>query len=293
MGATLAHRRRQSCSRRCVGRLPGASRGGRRRRPGHRVQRADRRRGVRPGRAGAAASSTASRSPRFGASATAIAVARVLLGDAPDFTFALDHRALPRRDPLFLVLGAVAGLLASRLQPRAARDHRGRRSAGPGGPSEGARRADRRRRRAAGVVARAGRRRRRAHAAHASSGDEPLACLPVVFLLRFGARAGLLRRATPGGLFAPLLVLGAQSGLALRAPAALPVPGLGIDPAAFAVVGMAAFFTGVVRAPLTGIVLVIEMTAAVTHAPADARRVLRGYARPNAAVRSAALQFLA
>jgi chloride channel protein, CIC family len=28
------------------------------------------------------------------------------------------------------------------------------------------------------------------------------------------------------------------------------------------VVGMAAFFTGVVRAPLTGIVLIIEMTAA-------------------------------
>jgi chloride channel protein, CIC family len=30
------------------------------------------------------------------------------------------------------------------------------------------------------------------------------------------------------------------------------------------VVGMAAFFTGVVRAPLTGIVLVTEMTASVT-----------------------------
>ena len=35
-------------------------------------------------------------------------------------------------------------------------------------------------------------------------------------------------------------------------------------PEAFAVVGMAAFFTGVVRAPLTGIVLVIEMTASFT-----------------------------
>ena len=31
----------------------------------------------------------------------------------------------------------------------------------------------------------------------------------------------------------------------------------------FAVVGMAAFFTGVVRAPLTGIVLATEMTANV------------------------------
>jgi CIC family chloride channel protein len=39
---------------------------------------------------------------------------------------------------------------------------------------------------------------------------------------------------------------------------------LNIQPEGFAVVGMAAFFTGVVRAPLTGIVLVVEMTANVT-----------------------------
>jgi chloride channel protein, CIC family len=41
-------------------------------------------------------------------------------------------------------------------------------------------------------------------------------------------------------------------------------PDLGIVPEAFAVVGMAALFTGVVQAPITGIVLVIEMTAGVT-----------------------------
>jgi len=41
-------------------------------------------------------------------------------------------------------------------------------------------------------------------------------------------------------------------------------PGLDVDPTAFAVVGMAAFFTGVVQAPVTGIVLVIEMTASFT-----------------------------
>jgi len=34
-----------------------------------------------------------------------------------------------------------------------------------------------------------------------------------------------------------------------------------VSPVAFAVVGMAAFFTGVVRAPFTGIVLIAEMTA--------------------------------
>jgi len=42
------------------------------------------------------------------------------------------------------------------------------------------------------------------------------------------------------------------------------LPGLAIDPVSFAVVGMAAFFVGVVRAPMTGVALVIEMTAAFT-----------------------------
>jgi chloride channel protein, CIC family len=69
---------------------------------------------------------------------------------------------------------------------------------------------------------------------------------------------------TPGGLFAPLLVLGAQLGLFFGLLSRLAFPDLDIQPEGFAVVGMAAFFTGVVRAPLTGIVLVTEMTASVT-----------------------------
>jgi CIC family chloride channel protein len=64
----------------------------------------------------------------------------------------------------------------------------------------------------------------------------------------------------PGGIFAPLLVQGALVGLAIGqlghnlAPGAVPIP------AVFAVVGMAAYFTAIVRAPLTGIMLIIEMT---------------------------------
>jgi CIC family chloride channel protein len=37
-------------------------------------------------------------------------------------------------------------------------------------------------------------------------------------------------------------------------------PELNVDIKLFAVVGMAAYFSGVVQAPLTGIVLIIEMT---------------------------------
>lgn len=60
----------------------------------------------------------------------------------------------------------------------------------------------------------------------------------------------------PGGIFAPLLVLGALAGTAFHGL----LPGPGAPLPLLAVVGMAGLFTGVVRAPLTGVVLLIEMT---------------------------------
>lgn len=67
---------------------------------------------------------------------------------------------------------------------------------------------------------------------------------------------------TPGGIFSPLLLIGAGQGLlfALLFNACTP-PEYHLAPTAFAVIGMSAFFTAVVRAPLTGIVLISEMTA--------------------------------
>lgn len=66
---------------------------------------------------------------------------------------------------------------------------------------------------------------------------------------------------TPGGLFAPLLALGALWG-SLFAGLACLIPGVdaGVT-VAMATVGMAAFFGAVVRAPFTGMVIVVEMTA--------------------------------
>ena len=68
---------------------------------------------------------------------------------------------------------------------------------------------------------------------------------------------------TPGGLFAPLLLLGASVG-ALFGGASESLLAGGAGQAAFAIVGMAALFAGVVRAPLTGVVLIVEMTESVT-----------------------------
>jgi len=64
----------------------------------------------------------------------------------------------------------------------------------------------------------------------------------------------------PGGIFAPMLLLGALCGAGLASAGAFAWPGLAGFAPVLAVLGMAAFFVGSVRAPLTGIVLVSEMT---------------------------------
>jgi CIC family chloride channel protein len=96
------------------------------------------------------------------------------------------------------------------------------------------------------------------------AGGVPAAAIPAAFLVRFALGAVSYAAATPGGLFAPMLVLGAQFGFLCGGMCQSLLPGLHADPEGFAVVGMAAFFTGVVRAPVTGIVLVTEMTASVS-----------------------------
>ncbi len=65
----------------------------------------------------------------------------------------------------------------------------------------------------------------------------------------------------PGGLFAPLLVIGALCGALFAAGWNRLVPGVPIDPIALSVVGMSTFFAATVRAPFTGILLIVEMTA--------------------------------
>jgi len=65
---------------------------------------------------------------------------------------------------------------------------------------------------------------------------------------------------TPGGLFAPLLLVGAMVGQVYGTLVHGVVPAAAPDPADLAVVGMAAFFAATVRAPITGAVLIVEMT---------------------------------
>ncbi len=96
-------------------------------------------------------------------------------------------------------------------------------------------------------------------------GGMPLTLLATAFAFRFVLSAVSYAAGTPGGLFAPMLVLGAQAGLFYGLLATRWFPAAGSDPTAFAVTGMAAFFTATVRAPVTGIILVIELTASDTQ----------------------------
>jgi CIC family chloride channel protein len=199
----------------------------------------------------------------LGASATAISVARLFIGQQPEFS--LDPLAFTGSQVgiLFLLLGTIAGLAAvaynrALLAAIAAAGWLGHWPVELHAGLVGG---------AVGVLA--------WFAPELVGGGEPLAqrtlsglvsatVLPLVFLLRFGLGPVSYAARTPGGLFAPILVLGAQLGLLFGLACRLMLPDLSTPPVAFAVVGMAAFFTGVVRSPITGMVLIIEMTAGFT-----------------------------
>jgi CIC family chloride channel protein len=199
----------------------------------------------------------------LGASAGAIAVARVLLGDAPDFNV----KPLPYPGfgtvPVHLALGLIVGcvgvvynrailrtvMIADRFQrlPVALR-------AGLIGALVGLLAYL-----APGVVGGGD-----AITQQTLSGMVSATLVLGVFLLRFALGPLSYAAATPGGLFAPILVLGSQSGFLFGSLCEQWVPAMAAHQTGLAIVGMAAFFTAVVRAPVTGIILVIEMTASFT-----------------------------
>jgi CIC family chloride channel protein len=92
------------------------------------------------------------------------------------------------------------------------------------------------------------------------SGHYGLTALAGIFVLRFFVGPWSYAAGAPGGLFAPMLLLGASFGALSGEVLNHFIPSLGITPVACAVVGMATLFTACVRAPLTGIVLTVEMT---------------------------------
>ena len=195
----------------------------------------------------------------LGASATAMAVARMFLGDAPEFDVASLPYPGSHAIALFMLLGIVAGLggvaynrtllgaiaTADRLERWPVELRAGLVGAGVGllawfapglvGGGEVPHESLARRSSGNGNPARR---------ARACGSDWVPYRMPL---------------ARPAGC-SPMLVLGAQLGLLFGHVCHFLCPGVDMPIVGFGVVGMAAFFTAVVRAPLTGIVLVIEMT---------------------------------
>jgi CIC family chloride channel protein len=63
-----------------------------------------------------------------------------------------------------------------------------------------------------------------------------------------------------GGIFGPSLFLGAMLGGAIGTVAHNLLPGYTATPGAYALVGMGAVFAGIVRAPMTSVLMIFEMT---------------------------------
>jgi CIC family chloride channel protein len=84
--------------------------------------------------------------------------------------------------------------------------------------------------------------------------------LITIFLVRFALGPWSYAAGAPGGLFAPLLLLGASSGALFAGIVNHFLPHQSVSAVACAIVGMGALFSATVRAPLTGIVLTVEMT---------------------------------
>ena len=87
-----------------------------------------------------------------------------------------------------------------------------------------------------------------------------LGFLTLLFIVKFMFSMISFGSGAPGGIFFPLLVLGAIIGTLFGKIA---VMYLGLDPTLMnniIILGMTGFFSAIVRAPLTGIVLLLEMT---------------------------------
>lgn len=82
----------------------------------------------------------------------------------------------------------------------------------------------------------------------------------LVLVVRFLATLACYATGVPGGIFAPMLALGTLLGMVCFYIVNSFAPGLGIHPVMFAVAGMGALFSAAIRSPITGIILVVEMT---------------------------------
>jgi CIC family chloride channel protein len=84
--------------------------------------------------------------------------------------------------------------------------------------------------------------------------------LCVLLVVRFITTMFSYSTGVPGGIFAPMLALGTLLGMAAFYILDHLISDFSIHPGMFAVAGMGALFAASVRSPITGVILVVEMT---------------------------------
>ncbi|MFZ0942609.1 MAG: chloride channel protein [Syntrophobacteraceae bacterium] len=91
-------------------------------------------------------------------------------------------------------------------------------------------------------------------------GELPVALMFTLAFLKIAATSFTISSGGSGGVFGPSLFIGAMLGGAVGQLAHAWFPGIVSSPGAFALVGMAAFFAGVAKAPIGALLMVCEMT---------------------------------
>ncbi len=95
--------------------------------------------------------------------------------------------------------------------------------------------------------------------------ENGLGFLIVILIIKFIFSMISFGSGAPGGIFFPLIVLGASVGAIF---AKISINYFGMNQELFnhfIILAMAGYFTAIVRAPITGIVLIMEMTGSFTH----------------------------
>lgn len=94
----------------------------------------------------------------------------------------------------------------------------------------------------------------------ATAGNYSLSMLVILFVVRVVISLLCFSSGAPGGIFAPILALGTLLGMTFGTLYAMWFPQYNLPMGVFALVGMAALLSATLRAPLTAIALVLEMT---------------------------------
>ena len=92
------------------------------------------------------------------------------------------------------------------------------------------------------------------------NGDMVLQFVVLLAVLKIVATAVCYSSGNAGGIFGPSLFIGAMMGGAVGSIAHYFLPNYTAGPGAYALVGMGAAFAGIVRTPLTSVIMIFEMT---------------------------------